>query len=83
MAGRITTVPIGFHNGSRSGFVPAESAAYTPTCHTEGIACEPGELADAETVPAAMQKDDKGACRCANGALITTHLPCRMVCPKR
>jgi murein DD-endopeptidase MepM/ murein hydrolase activator NlpD len=82
-SGRITTLPIRFHNGTRKGFVPGEMAWYSPTCHAEGTACEPGELGGAESVPAAMRKDERGACRCANGAVITTHLPCRMVCPKR
>ncbi len=82
-SGRLATLPIRFYNGASKGFVPGESAWYSPTCHSEGVPCKPGELGDTHRLPAAMQKDERGACQCANGSVITTHLPCRMVCPKR
>lgn len=79
-----TTVPIRFTAGDL-----VEGRLYEPTCHAEGRPCRPGELPAAPAAggtPAgagatAPRKDDDGACRCRNGAVITTRLPCRAVCP--
>jgi murein DD-endopeptidase MepM/ murein hydrolase activator NlpD len=78
-----TTIPIHFHDGSSRSFVPREGVAYYPTCHRKGIACRPGELPSrpASWGPPPEAQADDGTCRCRNGAIITTHLPCRMVCP--
>jgi murein DD-endopeptidase MepM/ murein hydrolase activator NlpD len=77
------TIPIRFADGSRGGFVPSEQVAYQPGCHEGGIACKPGETA--QQFPARRKgyagKSSDGTCQCKNGAIITTHLPCRMVCP--
>ena len=79
-----TTIPIRFYASDQpTGFVPQEGVAYMPTCHREGIPCEPGALParPASWGPPPLQKADDGTCRCRNGAIITTELPCRMVCP--
>ena len=78
-----TTIPIRFSDSSAKGFVPRERNAYVPTCHEEGVACRPGELParPASYGPAPMQKNDDGSCRCSNGSVIATTLPCRAVCP--
>jgi murein DD-endopeptidase MepM/ murein hydrolase activator NlpD len=78
-----TTIPIRFFDGSAAGFVPTERTAYAPTCHAEGSPCRIGELParPASYGAAPLAKDEDGSCRCANGALITTTLPCRIVCP--
>ena len=79
-----TTVPVHFYAArDRAGFVPSEGVAYTPTCHREGIACAAGSMParPASWGPPPLQKADDGTCRCKNGAIITTELPCRMVCP--
>lgn len=80
--GQIRTVPIQFRDAEHKGFVPETSAYFAPTCHARGRPCAQGELGDIG-VPAAMGKPDDGPCRCPNGSVITTHLPCRMVCPRR
>ncbi len=79
-----TTVPIHFHSSrSREGFVPSEGVAYPPTCHRAGLPCAPGAMParPASWGPSPLQRADDGTCRCKNGAVITTELPCRMVCP--
>lgn len=81
--GQIRTLEIRFQDGSREGFVPAEAVAYAPTCHAEGRPCVPGELGEIGSVPASMPRENDGGCHCPNGSVITTHLPCRMVCPRR
>jgi murein DD-endopeptidase MepM/ murein hydrolase activator NlpD len=79
-----TTLPIRFYNGKAHGFVPRERRVYAPGCHDEGRACLPGER-PRESYPAKMaspvERAGDGTCRCSNGAVITTHLPCRAVCP--
>ncbi len=81
--GTTATLPIRFHDGTSAGFVPRASVAYQPGCHEEGIRCEPGDLP--QEFPARrkdfVERSEDGTCRCKNGAIITTHLPCRMVCP--
>ena len=82
--GRTRTLPIRFHDPTRAaGFVPKVKVAYRPGCHAEGIPCKPGERP--QVFPAKqrdwVEKAGDGTCRCKNGAVITTHLPCRMVCP--
>ena len=78
-----TTIPIRFYDGSTEGFVPRKGVAYTPTCHREGNRCRSDELParPASWGPAPLERTEDGTCRCRNGAVITTHLPCRMVCP--
>jgi murein DD-endopeptidase MepM/ murein hydrolase activator NlpD len=78
-----TTIPIRFRHGSSANLVPREGVAYSPTCHRKGVACKPGELPSrpASWGPPPEEQADDGTCRCRNGAIITTHLPCRMVCP--
>ena len=80
--GQLRTLPIQFRDVSTPNFVPRTAAWYLPTCHSAGRPCAQGELGDFGK-PAAMQKGGDGACHCANGSVITTHLPCRMVCPRR
>jgi murein DD-endopeptidase MepM/ murein hydrolase activator NlpD len=78
------TVPIRFHSRRDPfGFVPSEGTAYRPTCHRAGIPCTPGAMParPASWGPPPLQKADDGTCRCKNGAVITTELPCKMVCP--
>jgi murein DD-endopeptidase MepM/ murein hydrolase activator NlpD len=81
--GTTSTIPIRFADGSQSGFVPRGAVAYAPGCHDQGIACRPGD--GPRQHPARrkgyVEKAQDGSCRCENGAIITTHLPCRMVCP--
>ncbi|MCG8588828.1 MAG: M23 family metallopeptidase [Proteobacteria bacterium] len=79
------TIPIRFHDGSRDGFLPEEGVVYKPTCHARGVPCREGEL-PASPDPAAigdrrLDRAADGTCRCKNGAVITTKLPCRAVCP--
>jgi len=78
-----TTIPIRFFDGSAAGFVPTTRTAYAPTCHLGGIPCRSGELParPASYGAAPLARDEDGVCRCANGAIITTTLPCRIVCP--
>ena len=40
----------------------------------------PQEHYPANVTPTARRAED-GTCRCGNGSVITTHLPCRAVCP--
>ena len=86
-AGSLETIPVRFLRdavASRSG-VPATGDLLPPGCHSDGRTCEADEL------PADLGFEDRreiqrhsdGTCRCVNGSIITTHLPCRMVCPKR
>jgi len=79
-----TTVPIRFYSRERSaGFIPKTGAVYAPTCHREGIPCQRGAM-PARPVswgPPPLERTNDGTCRCRNGAVITTDLPCRMVCP--
>jgi murein DD-endopeptidase MepM/ murein hydrolase activator NlpD len=78
------TIPIRFHDGRSGGFLPEEGIAYQPGCHADGIPCKPGELPAAPAGAAAsnnFERQPDGICRCRNGALITTKLPCRAVCP--
>jgi murein DD-endopeptidase MepM/ murein hydrolase activator NlpD len=82
-SGQLKTLRIRFHDGTRQGFVPVEAALYEPTCHADGRPCKAGELGEIGSLPAAHGKLDDGACHCPNGSVITTHLPCRMVCPRR
>jgi murein DD-endopeptidase MepM/ murein hydrolase activator NlpD len=81
--GTTGTVPIRFHDGSPGGFVPAEAVAYRPGCHARGRPCGAGELPASQpaSLGAPAEGRGDGPCRCKNGAVITTHLPCRMVCP--
>ena len=78
------TLPIRFYSPrARAGFVPEEGVSYPPTCHAEGRPCPPGAMParPASWGPPPLQKHQDGTCRCKNGAIITTDLPCRMVCP--
>jgi Peptidase family M23 len=61
------TVPIRFA-GTPDGRL-AEGRLYPPTSRARPAA------------PASPGGDADGACRCRNGAVITTRLPCRAVCP--
>ena len=79
-----TTVPIRFYTpAKRAGFIPATGIGYLPTCHVEGIPCALGAMParPASWGAPPLQKAGDGTCRCRNGAVITTDLPCRMVCP--
>ncbi len=80
--GRTGTIPILFRTPRHQGIVPEEQVAYQPSCHTGGVPCAAGQ---GPPMPAKrrvyVEKDGDGICRCKNGAQITTHLPCRMVCP--
>jgi murein DD-endopeptidase MepM/ murein hydrolase activator NlpD len=79
-----TTLPIRFYSPeARAGFIPTTGGAYMPTCHEQGIPCAVGAM---PARPASwglppLQKAIDGTCRCRNGSVITTDLPCRMVCP--
>ena len=77
------TIPIRFHDGSGAGFVPQASVAQRPGCHADGVRCKPGEFPEAFPAKRSshVERSQDGTCRCKNGAIITTHLPCRMVCP--
>jgi len=81
--GATSTIPIRFHDASERGFVPREEVAYAPGCHDQGIACKPGDRPQQHPARPKdyVDKSQDGSCRCKNGAIITTHLPCRMVCP--
>jgi murein DD-endopeptidase MepM/ murein hydrolase activator NlpD len=78
-----TTVPIRFYDSRPAGFVPKRRSAYAPTCHSEGNRCKPGELParPASYGATPIEKNDDGTCLCGNGSIITTALPCRVVCP--
>ena len=77
------TVPIRFYDSSAAGFVPRSQRRYAPTCHREGNRCKPGELPPrpASYGAAPIERGADGTCRCSNGSIITTSLPCRVVCP--
>ncbi len=78
------TLPIRFHDGTPQGFPPRQGASYEPGCHEGGRACRPGELPAAPARAddsSRFTRTENGACRCRNGAVITTRLPCRTVCP--
>jgi len=83
--GRQRTLPIRFFQLGGASYVPSGGMSYAPGCHDEGIRCQPGALPDETRERDAHQvaRSDDGSCRCANGSVITTRLPCRMVCPKR
>ena len=82
---RARSLPIRFlADGHPEGQVPQTGDWIEPGCHEDGRACVEGELPaepQFETRRAIGRADD-GACHCPNGSTITTHLPCRMVCPK-
>ncbi len=78
------TLPIRFYDGTASGFLPQEGRAYEPGCHEGGRICRPGERPAAPASaaePGSFSRTGDGSCRCRNGAIITTKLPCRAVCP--
>lgn len=78
------TLPIRFRGPDGRPMVPVEMQRYRPGCRPGGRACSPGEI-PREPVPARqappVERNDDGSCRCRNGAVITTNLPCRAVCP--
>jgi murein DD-endopeptidase MepM/ murein hydrolase activator NlpD len=76
------TIPIRFDVEGRPTAELVEGRSYAPTCHEGGRPCRPGEL-PAAPAPRARSADRQpdGSCRCRNGAVITTRLPCRAVCP--
>lgn len=84
--GEVTTLPVRFHERERGTVALREGESYAPGCNLRWIPCRPGDLPDNEPAApdsgSALRSDD-GSCRCPNGSVITTHLPCRMVCPKR
>lgn len=79
------TIPIKFHDGQPGGFLPIEGALYEPGCHEGGRRCRGGEVPAAAGPAKAgggnFTRGPDGACRCKNGSVITTKLPCRAVCP--
>lgn len=71
-----TTVPIRFA-GTPGGKL-AEGSLYPPTARAaRALPAAPAPSG----AGAATDGEAEGACRCANGAVITTRLPCRTVCP--
>ncbi len=83
--GKAKTVPIRFWDGDAFGMLPREGQEYGPGCHADGIPCQVGDLPTEERSREVgyVSRADDGTCRCANGSVITTHLPCRMVCPRQ
>ncbi len=80
-----STLPIRFFDArDPAGQIPTTGTWLEPGCHDDGIACAPGALPDEGNSIGRrdLKRSDDGACHCANGSTITTHLPCRMVCPK-
>jgi murein DD-endopeptidase MepM/ murein hydrolase activator NlpD len=87
-----TTLPIRFHDGTHTGFVPGVGIAYAPGCAASGMGCPreegppPSEMwpASEDVRPApsseAMLRPD-GSCLCPNGAVIQIEsLSCNEVC---
>ncbi len=83
--GEIETLPIRFYRRDGAPVVPKVRQSFAPGCNARWIPCRPGDLPDEPRArqPGYVTRSDDGTCRCANGSVITTHLPCRMVCPKR
>ena len=83
--GAVNTLPIRFHDRKRGRVLPVNGELYAPGCNDRWVACRPGDLPNELRVrdPGYMTRSEDGTCRCNNGSVITTHLPCRMVCPKR
>ncbi|MCP4006402.1 MAG: M23 family metallopeptidase [bacterium] len=83
-AGHQQTLPIRFSHKGRAPFEPKRGVRYPPGCYDEGRPCTAEELparAD-KREPDRLMRSNDGSCHCSNGSVITTHLPCRMVCPK-
>ena len=84
-SGSLATLPVRFYDRVRGAVAPKTRWSYQPGCNPRWIPCQPNEL-PAELSPAnpgQVTRSDDGTCRCPNGSVITTHLPCRMVCPRR
>jgi len=82
---RLQTLPIRFWSPTdAAGFVPTRGMWLPPSCHPGGTPCAPESIPAklGQSGEARMDRAEDGACHCANGSVITTHLPCRMVCPK-
>ena len=83
--GEPQTIPVRFRGEDGTPIALREGRHYPPGCHIGGRACRAGELPPDESVPAARaphpQRSADGTCECRNGSVITTHLPCRAVCP--
>lgn len=84
------SLPIRFRDPTSGRSVAMiEGRRYAPTCHEGGRRCSADELGEANAgalaspAPASSRFDrqNDGTCRCGNGAVITTKLPCRAVCP--
>ena len=78
------TLPIRFEGGP-NGYVPRTGDTIAPSCHEDGIPCPASARMDEGSHPDRrhVQRSEDGTCRCSNGSVITTHLPCRMVCPRK
>ena len=80
----LETLPVRFYDRARGALAVKTRWSYEPGCNPRWIPCQPGDLPD-ERRPANsgnVTRGDDGTCRCPNGSVITTHLPCRMVCPR-
>ncbi len=82
--GEPETIPVRFYGKGGIPMALREGELYRPGCHARGRACEQGERPE-ENLPAARattaERRSDGTCECRNGSQITTHLPCRIVCP--
>ena len=83
--GALKTLPVRFYDRARGAVAPKTRWSYEPGCNPRWIPCLAGDLPD-EVPPASsdhVTRSEDGTCHCPNGSVITTHLPCRMVCPRR